>query len=399
MKWIVFCFVITFLIFVHHHSWTDTFSLQEDIYVLTGETTKTPTTQKSTYSSKKPIIVSPNVKSVQHFMQENIHLLDYIMNKKSNDYQVVKSMIDWWNPEASRWATETSKQYRKALVPKPNISKNDQKEKPYQRVQVQMDQCDCKRDIFAKEDVDTKVSTSTCSHQSIVRGSNQKVVAFSFYGNPNSTQVQERKYFQGIKANLNQMPMYYPGWVLRLYYDLPKDHFLMTELCDLVCHDLNIDLCYVQNIPMLGNVSKVFPMNWRFFPMLDPQVSHLVSRDLDSLINDREVAAVQEWLRSDKAFHFMRDHPAHGTEILGSGWGVHISPLERKYVNSAFIMAFKDPLFWAPRDAYGPDQEGFLKRYVHTLDLIYFDAANSFHEFFLDIIRPHLQYPTHMMTP
>ena len=51
--------------------------------------------------------------------------------------------------------------------------------------------------------------------------------------------------------------------------------------------------------------------------MLDPQVSHMVSRDLDSLLNDREGAAVQEWLKSDKAFHFMRDHPAHGIEILG----------------------------------------------------------------------------------
>ena len=34
--------------------------------------------------------------------------------------------------------------------------------------------------------------------------------------------------------------------------------------------------------------------------MLDPQVSHMVSRDLDSLINDREAAAVKEWLDSDK---------------------------------------------------------------------------------------------------
>ena len=368
LKWIVCSFVITFLIFAHH-SWRDTFSLQENIYIFAAAPTKIPTkTPKSTYTTKKPSLVSSKVKSIQHFMQENVHLLDYIMDKKSNDYQVVKSMIDWWNPEASRWATETSRKYRKELDLNSNSS-HDQKEKSYQRVQVQMDQCDCKRDIFAEEDSNAKESTSTCSHQSIARGPHQKVVAFSFYGNPNSTQVQERRYFKGIKANLNLIPKYYPGWVLRLYYDLPKDHFLMTELCDLACHDSNIDLCYVQNIPMLGNVSKVFPMNWRFFPMLDPQVSHMVSRDLDSLINDREVAAVQEWLRSDKAFHFMRDHPAHGTEILGSGWGVHITPLERKYINSAYIMAFKDPLFWAPRDAYGPDQEGFLKRYVLRLKL------------------------------
>ena len=61
-----------------------------------------------------------------------------------------------------------------------------------------------------------------------------------------------------------------------------------------------LDLCHVKNIPVLGDVSKVFAMNWRFLPMLDPQVSHMVSRDLDSLINEREAAAVQEWLASDK---------------------------------------------------------------------------------------------------
>ena len=97
--------------------------------------------------------------------------------------------------------------------------------------------------------------------------------------------------------------------------------------------------------------------------MMDAQVSHMVSRDLDSLLNVREAAAVQEWLESDKAFHFMRDHPAHNIEILGSGWGIRMSPLERDLLDSAFMAAAKDPLFWAPRDWYGPDQ-GFLKRYV-----------------------------------
>ena len=99
--------------------------------------------------------------------------------------------------------------------------------------------------------------------------------------------------------------------------------------------------------------------------MLDPQVSHMVSRDLDSLISKREAAAVQEWLDSDKSFHFMRDHPAHGIEILGSGWGVRLAELERTFIDSAFIVASKDPMFWASRDAYGPDQ-GFLKRYVQS---------------------------------
>lgn len=59
---------------------------------------------------------------------------------------------------------------------------------------------------------------------------------------------------------------------LRLYYDLDDDHPLMKKLCELACGDSNIDLCYVRKIPATGDVSKVFAMNWRFLPILDPQV-------------------------------------------------------------------------------------------------------------------------------
>ena len=34
----------------------------------------------------------------------------------------------------------------------------------------------------------------------------------------------------------------------------------------------------------------IFPMNWRFFPTIDPQVDAYLSRDLDSEFNEREIA-------------------------------------------------------------------------------------------------------------
>ncbi|CAG0903904.1 unnamed protein product, partial [Darwinula stevensoni] len=43
--------------------------------------------------------------------------------------------------------------------------------------------------------------------------------------------------------------------------------------------------------------------------------------DSDSLILDRERAAVQEWLDSDFMFHIMRDHPGHYAYILAGLWG------------------------------------------------------------------------------
>ena len=107
-------------------------------------------------------------------------------------------------------------------------------------------------------------------------------------------------------------------------------------------------------------------MNWRFLPVLDPQVSAFLSRDLDSRINSREAAAVSAWLSTPHHFHFMRDHPAHFIEILGSGWGVRMGPQDsqvRRLLTESFKQAAKDTMFWADRKAYGPDQ-GFLKRYL-----------------------------------
>jgi hypothetical protein len=58
--------------------------------------------------------------------------------------------------------------------------------------------------------------------------------------------------------------------------------------------------------------------------MADPLVRLAVSRDLDSQLNEREVAALQEWLQSGTAMHIMRDHPLHTWPILGKLWHIHL---------------------------------------------------------------------------
>jgi len=62
-------------------------------------------------------------------------------------------------------------------------------------------------------------------------------------------------------------------------------------------------------------------MFWRFLAASDADVEVMLSRDTDSRLSEREKAAVEEWLESDKGFHIMRDHPAHITAILGGMWG------------------------------------------------------------------------------
>ena len=72
------------------------------------------------------------------------------------------------------------------------------------------------------------------------------------------------------------MPKYYPGWILRLYTDYDLDDPIFGKLCNLACDEQysNLDICHVKNLPgtPMLDASKMFGMNWRFFPTLDPQV-------------------------------------------------------------------------------------------------------------------------------
>ena len=121
----------------------------------------------------------------------------------------------------------------------------------------------------------TSFNETTCGLDAFKRGGGQKVVGYSFYGDMNSNKSIEKGYFEGIIENLKLMPIHYPGWIMRLYFDLDKSDPVFDEICKLACNNNNLDLCDAANLPgtPMRDARKVFPMNWRFFPTLDPQVS------------------------------------------------------------------------------------------------------------------------------
>jgi len=220
-----------------------------------------------------------------------------------------------------------------------------------------LEYCDCYRTIYDFSSENLKFSNTTCSRDAFQRGPHQKVVSFVFYGKSNSEQHKNRKYFEGIKSNLDLIKeLYGSSWTMRLYYDLdPADQQLMTQLCDLACADLQLDLCNVRSLPgtPVEDASSMFAMNWRFFPSLDPQVDILLSRDLDSPILQREVDAVTEWLESNLTFHVMRDHPDHGTVMLGGMWATRMEERNDANIRDKWIQSWNNIL---------KDEENFASR-------------------------------------
>ena len=96
---------------------------------------------------------------------------------------------------------------------------------------------------------------------------------------------------------------------------------------------------------------------------MDPQVSVFISRDLDSSITAREVAAVEEWLQSENPLHLMRDNPAHCfVPILAGMWGTRTTEdtIRQEWVRSIENIV-KDNL--RKKSSYGTDQI-LLKKWV-----------------------------------
>ena len=133
----------------------------------------------------------------------------------------------------------------------------------------------------------------------------KKVISFSLWGdNP--------KYTVGALKNADLAPKIYPGWICRFYINdtVPQeiiDNLSARDWVELIKID--------EQQPWQG-------LFWRFYPAADPDVEVMISRDTDSRLNEREKAAVDEWLKSDEPFHLMRDHPRHNLPILGGMWGV-----------------------------------------------------------------------------
>lgn len=160
-------------------------------------------------------------------------------------------------------------------------------------------------------------------------------------------------------------PMYGPDWIMRLYFEVPRNSSNFKRLCQLACSNPNFELCDATTNPRFGNMHKIYPLVWRFFPVLDPYVDVLLVRDLDSHLSLREVNAVTEFMQSEKQFHIMRDHKHHGSVIMGGTWGVKLGhQAVREQFKQSIAKFFTDKsLMFAKRGIAGPDQTA-LARHV-----------------------------------
>ncbi|CAF1385660.1 unnamed protein product [Rotaria sordida] len=158
-----------------------------------------------------------------------------------------------------------------------------------------------------------------CSEKANLRGNKQRIISLSIFGPKENPLFVDDKFSQFIFPLIDEAKLLFPTWTIRLYSDeLTINRLDLKNLSQLAT---NIDICNVNQIPIIGNVGEYLSGKlWRFLPALDPMVDLVSSRDLDSPLLQREQIIIEQFINSSYLFLTMRDHPFHGIPILGGLW-------------------------------------------------------------------------------
>ena len=174
------------------------------------------------------------------------------------------------------------------------------------------------------------------------RGKGRKLIAMSLYGN-------DTRYTFGALENALLVKRDWKGWVLRIYVGegVPSD--ILAALAA-----LGVELVRVESIQR-----GIAGMFWRFFAVEDRTATRILIRDCDSRLNSRDRTAVDEWVKSGRFFHTMRDHSHHKTPILGGMWGT-----VGGFINPGVLQAWRNEDRNASHDYLKKDDQFWLAREI-----------------------------------
>ena len=187
------------------------------------------------------------------------------------------------------------------------------------------------------------------------------VISFSVWGSAPS-------YFYGLLDNCIMIKYKLPEFTCFVYHNnsLPKN-----------IKDVLEQLGNVRLIQMNNTNDKRNTM-WRFLPAFYKNINVFLSRDTDSRIEPKEVKAIKDWLKSNKNFHIIRNHPMHRRRILAGLWGCRnkiLRPLFKDYLN--YISKPYKANNWIVDEIF---LENIVYPYVMKLNTVYVNASHNRYE-------------------
>jgi hypothetical protein len=132
-----------------------------------------------------------------------------------------------------------------------------------------------------------------------------KVISFGVWGN-------DEMYLTGIGRNCWDIKNSYPDWEPWVYYNNTVPSETIEEIIS-----MNVKVIHIDN-----KTNDCSNSIWRFQPCFDDSVDLFLSRDCDSRITPREMELVNNWIKSQKELHIIRDHRYHQKPIMAGMFGI-----------------------------------------------------------------------------
>ncbi|WP_140921466.1 tetratricopeptide repeat protein [Limnobaculum xujianqingii] len=133
----------------------------------------------------------------------------------------------------------------------------------------------------------------------------ENVISFTLFGSA-------PRYCEAAVMNAIVSKDLFPDWECRFYLDDTVPQGVQERLSKAGANVIKVDEATRQALPALM---------WRFLVLDDPKVKRYIIRDADSLLSEREQAAINEWVNSDYWYHHIRDYFTHSELILAGLWG------------------------------------------------------------------------------
>lgn len=161
-----------------------------------------------------------------------------------------------------------------------------------------------------------------------------RIISMTLYGS-------SERYTWGAIRNAQLVPVYYPGWRLRVY--LPStansSSLLVPSNVINILKSLGTQIAYVYN-----SSSVIAARDWRLLVVDDLNVDCFLIRDADGRLSERDSLAVNDWISQNsdhhrRILHCIRDHRRHIDRPIVDGlWGAH-SRYFRQYLNGNYLLS------------------------------------------------------------
>jgi hypothetical protein len=176
----------------------------------------------------------------------------------------------------------------------------------------------------------------------------KQVISFALFNKHGAGRELAEWIMIGVEQNRVGWHFYLPGWTVRVYIGRGISQNVVDRLSAVAASDPYFEIRLVGQVmyfdtlldelavvkspnpqyevesPSPAGVQSNFHewMMYRFLVADDPMVERFVVRDLDGRPSIRDVLAINDWIRSGRSFHLIRDHRLHRKiPVMGGMWG------------------------------------------------------------------------------